>query len=103
VEEETLRSTLMDRQSVVEEGVLDVELMGRPVLGEDDSNTGKLDNGVEGLVVVHSEALGEAPEDPSGLVEVEGAVQGHIVAKEPLVGDYVGAWWTRHQVSGVVG
>jgi hypothetical protein len=89
----------MDRQSVVEEGVLDVELMGRPVLGEDGSNTGKLDDGVE----VYSEALGEAPEDPSGLVEVEGAVQGHIVAKEPLAGDYVGAWWTRHQVSGVVG
>jgi hypothetical protein len=25
------------------------------------------------------------------------------VAKEPLVGDHIGAWWTRHQVLGVVG
>jgi hypothetical protein len=25
------------------------------------------------------------------------------VAKEPLAGDHVGAWWTWHQVSGVVG
>jgi hypothetical protein len=23
--------------------------------------------------------------------------------KEPLIGDHIGAWWTRHQVPGVVG
>jgi hypothetical protein len=91
----------------VEEGILDVELMDCPVLregeGEDGTNGGELDDGAEGLVVVHSRALVEAPKDPSGLVVVEGAVQGQFVAKEPLVGDHVGAWWTRHQVLGVVG
>jgi hypothetical protein len=30
----------------------------------------------EGLIVVHSGALGEAPKDPMGLVTVEGAVRG---------------------------
>jgi hypothetical protein len=25
------------------------------------------------------------------------------VAKEPLAGDHVGVWWTRHQVPGAVG
>jgi hypothetical protein len=64
----------------VEEGILDVELMDRPVPGEgegeDDANGGELDDGAEGLVVVHSGALGEALKDPTGLIAVEGAVQG---------------------------
>jgi hypothetical protein len=55
-------------QSVEEEGILDIELIDRPVPreceGEDDSNDDKLDNGAEGLIVVHSEALGETPKDP---------------------------------------
>jgi hypothetical protein len=97
-------------QSVVEEGILDVELMDHPIPGEgegeDSANCGKfgeLDDGVEGLVEVHYGALGEAPKDPTGLVTVEGAVQGQLVAKEPLVGDHVSAWGTRHQVPSVVG
>jgi hypothetical protein len=38
----------------MEEGILDVELMDRPVPGEgeDDANGGKLDDEAEGLVVV---------------------------------------------------
>jgi hypothetical protein len=91
----------------VEEGILDVELMDRSVTGEgegeDGSHGGELDDGSEGLVVVHTGALGEAPKDPMGLVAVEGAIRSRLVAKEPLVGDLVGAWWTRHQVQGVVG
>jgi hypothetical protein len=69
----------------VEEGVLYVELMDRPVPGEgegeDGANSGELDDRAEGLVVVHSGALGEAPKDPTGLVAVEGAVRGKLVAK----------------------
>jgi hypothetical protein len=66
------------RQSVVEEGILDVELMNRLVPGEgegeDGSHGGKLGDEVDGLVVVHTGALGEAPKDPTGLVAVNGAV-----------------------------
>jgi hypothetical protein len=91
----------------VEEDILDIELMDRLVPGkgegEDVTNGGKLDDGAESLVVVHFGVLGEAPKDLTGLVAVEGAVRGHLVAKEPLAGDHVGAWWTRHQVLGVVG
>jgi hypothetical protein len=91
----------------MEEGILDIKLMDRPVAvvgeGEDGANSGELDDGAEGLVVVQSEALGEAPKDPTGLVAVEGAVRGQLVAKKPLAGDHVGAWWTRHQVPGLVG
>jgi hypothetical protein len=69
----------------MEEGILDIELMNRPVVGEgegeDDANRGELDDGAEGLVVVHSGALCEAPKDPTGLVAVEGTIQGQLVAK----------------------
>jgi hypothetical protein len=57
----------------VEEGILDVELVDHPVLVEgegEDPNCGKLDE-VEGLVVVHFGALGEASKDPTSLVAVE--------------------------------
>jgi hypothetical protein len=91
-------------QSAVEEGILGVELMDLLVLGEgegeDDANGDELDDEAEGLVVVHSGVLCEAPKDPLGLVAIEGAVRGQLVAKEPLAGDHVGAWWTRHQVLG---
>jgi hypothetical protein len=52
--------------------------MDHPISGEgereDDTNGGELDDEAEGLVVVHSGALGEAPKDPTCLVAVEGAV-----------------------------
>jgi hypothetical protein len=42
----------------MEEGILDIKPMDRPVLGEgkgeNGPNGGELDDGVEGLVVVHS-------------------------------------------------
>jgi hypothetical protein len=91
----------------MEEDVLDVELMDRPILGEgegeDGADGGELDDGAGGLVIVHSRALGEAPKDPTGLVAVEGAVRSQIVAKEPLASDHISARRTRHQVAGVVG
>jgi hypothetical protein len=59
--------------------------MDRPVSregeGEDDTNGGVLDVGAQGLVVVHSGALGEAPKDPTGLVAVKGVVRGQLVAE----------------------
>jgi hypothetical protein len=57
------------RQSAMEEGIFDIELMHRPVPGErereDGSNGGELDNGATGLFVVDSKALG-SPERPNG-------------------------------------
>jgi hypothetical protein len=88
----------------MEEGIFDVELMDRLVLGEgegeDDANGGELD---DGAVVVYFGALGEAPKDPTDLVVVEGGIRSQLVAKEPIAGDHIGAWRTRHEVPGVVG
>jgi hypothetical protein len=95
------------RQSAMEEGILVVELMDCPVLGEgegeDGADGGELDDGAEGLIIVHSGVLGEAPNDLVGLVAVEGVVRSQLVAKEPLAGDHISARWMRHQVPGVVG
>jgi hypothetical protein len=62
----------------MEEGFLDIKLMDRlvPGDGEDGANGGELDNGAEGLVVIHFEALGEASKDPTCLVVVERAIRG---------------------------
>jgi hypothetical protein len=53
----------------MEEGILDIELMDHSLLregkGENDSNSGELDDRAEGLVVVHSGALDEAPRGPN--------------------------------------
>jgi hypothetical protein len=64
--------------------------------GEDGADGGELDDGAEGLVVVYSGALGEAPKDPTGLEAVEGAIRSQLVAKEPLAGDHIAAWRTLH-------
>jgi hypothetical protein len=81
--------------------------MNRLVPGEGESennpNGGELDDGPEGLIVVNSGTLGEAPKDPTCLVAIEGAIQDQLVAKNPLVSDHIGSWWTRHQVPGLVG
>jgi hypothetical protein len=91
----------------MKEGVLDVELVDRSVSeegeGEDDANGGELDDGTEGLIIIHSGALGEAPKDLAGLIAVEGAIQSQLMAKEPLAGDHISVVWTRHQVPCVVG
>jgi hypothetical protein len=71
------------RQSAVEEGIIDIELMNCPVPGEGEGGNGpsggELDNRAGGHVVVHSEALGEASKDPMGLAE--GAIRGQLVEK----------------------
>jgi hypothetical protein len=87
----------------MEEGILDVQLVDRPVLGEDIPNDCELDDEIEGLVVVHSRALSETPKDPMGLLPIQRAVVHELVAENPLVGDHVGARGIRHQVPSVVG
>jgi hypothetical protein len=60
------------RQGVVEEGVVHVELVDRPVPGQSESqyspDGGRLDHRTEGLVVVDLGTLGKAPEHIAGLV-----------------------------------
>jgi hypothetical protein len=58
----------------MEKGIVDVELMDRPVLsdgnGQNCPNSCRLDNRTESLTVVDTGALGEAPEHPTCFVPV---------------------------------
>jgi hypothetical protein len=93
-------------QGAVEEGVLHVELVDRPVPGQSESQNspegGRLDHRTEGLVVVDPRTLGKAPEHIAGLVPLQGPVGVQLPLEDPFLGDHVGAMGTRHQVSGVV-
>jgi hypothetical protein len=95
------------RHSAMKEGVLDVELVDRPVpgegKGEDGADGGELDDRTEGLIVVHAGSLGEALKNPAGLVAVKGAIRSQLVAKEPLASDHISVGQAWHQVPGVVG
>jgi hypothetical protein len=95
------------RQGVVEEGVLHVELVNRPVPGQSESQDspdgGRFDHQTESLIVVNSGALGKAPKYIAGLIPLQGLVGMQLQLEDPFPGDHVGAMRTRHQVPGVVG
>jgi hypothetical protein len=90
------------RECAVEEGILDVELVDGPTSGDSQSqhspDGGRLDDGAEGLIIVHLGALGEPPEDPTSLVPVQRAIRLELVLEDPLTSDNVGPRRLRNQV-----
>jgi hypothetical protein len=89
-------------ECVVEEGVLDVELVHGPTPGDSQSqhspNNGRLDDGAEGLVVVHPGALSEFPKDPTSLISIKRAIRLELVLEDPLADDNIGPRKPRNQV-----
>jgi hypothetical protein len=57
---------------------------------------------VEGLVIVHLETMGEAPQDPMSLVPIQGAIRLQLLLEDPFPGDNISAKEARHQVPIVV-
>jgi hypothetical protein len=89
-------------ECAVEEGVLDIELVHRPTLGDSQSqhslDGGRLDDGAEGIIVVHPRALSQLPKDPASLVLVKRAIRLELVLEDPLAGDGIGPRRPRNQV-----
>jgi hypothetical protein len=77
----------------MEKSILHVELLNRPATrnsnGEHRVHGGRFHNRAEHLIVVHTGALSETPEDPMSLVAIEGAVGAKLVDENPLAGDNV--------------
>jgi hypothetical protein len=80
-------------EGAVEKSVLHVELLNRPVMGNNNgeyhAHDGRFHNRPERLIVVHTGALSETPEDPTSLVAIEGAIGMKLVGEDPLAGDDV--------------
>jgi hypothetical protein len=66
-------------ECAMEEGVLDIELMHGPTPGDNQSqhspDSGRLDDRVEGLIVVHPGALSEALKDLTSLLPIKRAIR----------------------------
>jgi hypothetical protein len=82
-------------EGAMEEGILHIELLNRPVMGDSSdeycAHGGRFHNRVEGLIVVDSGALSETPKDPASLVAIEGPVSAELVCEDLFASDDVGA------------
>jgi hypothetical protein len=82
-------------EGVMEEGILHIELLNRPVMGdgsgEHRAHGGRFHNRAETLVVVDSGALSGTPKDPASLVAIEGPVSAELVCEDPSASHDVGA------------
>ena len=62
-------------QGTMEERIVDIQLMNRPVLvksqAEDSADGGRLHNGTESLVEVDARALSESAKDPTRFVALK--------------------------------
>ena len=77
----------------MKEGVLYIELMNGPVLGEsqrqDSANCDGLDNRAECLIIINTRSLCEPPKNPSILVPIQWAICMKLVTIDPFPGHQV--------------
>jgi hypothetical protein len=79
----------------MEEGILHIELLNRPVMGDSSSehraHGGRFHNRAESLIIVDSGALSETSKDPASLVAIEGPISVELVREDSFASDDVGA------------
>lgn len=94
------------RETTVEEGVVDVELVHGPVARnskrEHSPNCSQFDNRTKSLAVVDTGLLGEPANNPTRLVTVEGAAGLEFLPVHPFTGHNIGTVWTRDKFPRVV-
>ena len=86
-------------ERAVEEGVVDVKLMNRPLVGEcngvDGAHGGQFHDRTERLLKINTGSLREAAEDPTRLVSIQGAIGLQLVSKNPFTCNHIstsGTW-----------
>jgi hypothetical protein len=93
-------------KGVIEEGVLHIELLNWPVVGDSNSehraNGGQFNNWAKSLIVVDPKALSETPEDLASHVAINGSIGVKLVYEDPLAGDDVGATGTGDKLPGPI-
>lgn len=75
-------------QGTMEERIVDIQLMNRPVLvksqAEDGANGGRLHNRTESFVEVDARSLSEPAKDPTRFVALKGTIRVKLVFEYPL-------------------
>jgi hypothetical protein len=93
-------------EGAMEEDILHIELLNRPVMGDSSgehrAHGGRFHNRAESLVVVNSGALSETPKDPASLVAIEGPVSAELVREDLFASDDVGALRSWNKVPGPI-
>jgi hypothetical protein len=82
-------------EGVMEESILHIELLNRPVMGDSSDehrvHDSRFHNWAKSLIVVDSGALSETPKDPASLVAIKGSVSAELVREDPFADDDIGA------------
>ena len=90
----------------MEESILDIELVNRPLAGESQRenrvNCGRLNDWAKCLGKVNTRALSEATKNPTCLVTLQRTVGEELVLENPLAGDNVGMSGARNQIPSLV-
>jgi hypothetical protein len=101
-----LRTVHCFRQNPMEEGVLHIKLMNRPVpgvsQGEDSANGGRLDDRAECLVIVNTRSLCKSAKDPTGFVSVQGAISMELMLEYPFPSNHICLRGSRNEIPSVV-
>lgn len=101
--DEARRLLTVDRllQIAMEEGILHVELVNGPPMGdgeaEDDSDCSRLDDRTKSLIIVDAGLLRVPANHPTRLVPSEGAICMKFVFEDPFTGDDIDPRGTRNQ------
>jgi hypothetical protein len=94
-------------QCVMEESILDIKLVDRPILGDskgqDGANCHELHNGAESLIIINVGMLHEHVKTLASFVPLECPIDLELVLEDPLVGDNISATGVQNQVPIVVG
>jgi hypothetical protein len=94
-------------QDTMEERIVDIQLMNRPVLmkcqAEDGADGGGLHNGTKSLVEIDARALSKSTKDPTRFVALKGTIRVKLVFEYPLALDDVGMRRAWNESPSVVG
>ena len=91
----------------MEEDVLDIKLMNRPVAGERQREHGTyggwLDDGTKSLREVNARTLCEAAQHPARLVALKRSIRLEFVLENPFTGHNIGPRWSRNKIPRALG
>ena len=93
-------------ERAIEEGVIDVELMNRPFIGERNDEDGAhgewFHNQTERLLKINTGSLRDAAEDPTRLVSIQGAIGLQLVLKNLFTCNHISTSGTWNKVPHVI-